>query len=143
MMNAMVWAPALLATAGYAGYHVLQKSVPADTPPLLATAVAYAVGLAACLLAITLSGGWGNASWRHIANGPTIGVGIAIIGIELGYLLAYRGGGALGTTALWVSSLANILLVLVSLTWGQERLDLSRIAGLAFSMIGLVLMSCS
>lgn len=142
-MNGMVWAPALLATAGYAGYHVLQKSVPAETPPLLATAIAYAVGLAGCLLAITVSGGWGNASWRHVANAPTVGVGIAIIGIEMGYLLAYRAGGSLGTTALWVSSLANVLLVLASLTWGQERLDVSRIAGMAFSMIGLVLMARS
>ena len=136
-----VFGPFLLATVGYVGYHLFQKSVPVETPPLLATAVAYAVGLVGCLLGFTLSGSWEAVNWRQLASVPTLGVGIAIVGIELGYLLAYRAGGTLGNTALWVSAVSNVLLVVAGVMWGQERLDLARVAGLGSCLFGLALMS--
>lgn len=136
-----IFGPFLLATVGYVGYHLFQKNVPVETPPLLATAVAYAVGLAGCLLGFTFSGSWDAVNWRQLASMPTLGVGVAIVGIELGYLLAYRAGGALGNTALWVSALSNVLLVMAGVVWGQEKLDLARVGGLASCLLGLVLMS--
>jgi drug/metabolite transporter (DMT)-like permease len=135
------WLPMLIATVGYTGYHVLQKNVPAETSPLLATAIAYAVGLVGCLLALTLTGGWATVKSGQFTNLPTLGVGIAIIAIEMGFLLAYRGGGSLGSTALWVSSLANLLLFVGAVAWGMDKLDLSRVLGVAFSLVGLILLA--
>jgi drug/metabolite transporter (DMT)-like permease len=133
--------PMALALAGYVAYHLAQKNVPAATPPLVATAVAYAVGLAACLATITASGGWSQARWSQVANGPTLAVGAAIVAIELGFLLAYRAGGALSSTSLWVTSLGNVVLFLLAVWWAGEKVDASRVIGAVLCVVGVVLLT--
>jgi drug/metabolite transporter (DMT)-like permease len=135
------WGPMLLATLGYVSYHLLQKNVPGGTSPLLATAIAYGVGFIACAGLFTLSGGWSGVQRSQFANPATLGVGLAIVAIEVGFLLAYRAGGPLGSTALWVSSVANVLLFAGAVVWGGERLDLLRALGALLTVSGVLLLS--
>ena len=74
-------------------YHVSQKSIPAGVHPLLSVAVTYAAALLVTLALWPLSpGGAPKLSGLAQLNWATLGVAVSAVGIEIGFLLAYRAG---------------------------------------------------
>ena len=61
------------------------------------------------------------------------------MGIEVGYLMAYRTGGAISNTALIVNIIAVTLLIPIGLIFLKEKLSLSQVVGIVFALIGLFL----
>ena len=82
-------------------YHLFQKATSPDVNPALALALTYGVAMVFCLLLlpfIPLKTDLGQ-SLRQI-NWASYALGIAIVGLELGFLLAYRAGWDLSVAAL-------------------------------------------
>ena len=122
-------------------YHIAQKSIPRGAHPLLSVAVRYAVALVVTLLLWPIAPG-GSPKIEDLSrlNWATIGVGISIVGVEVGFLLAYRAGWDVSVGSLVVSAAIAVLLVPVGLLMFHERLSAANVAGIGFSVIGLVLM---
>src|SRR3970040_2700478 len=82
-------------------YHLLQKSIPANVNPMLSLAVTYLVAATATLLLIPFFPLQGNlgAELRKI-NWASFGLGAVILGLELGFLMAYRTGWNISTASL-------------------------------------------
>ncbi|HKA38063.1 MAG TPA: hypothetical protein VKH43_14655 [Thermoanaerobaculia bacterium] len=122
-------------------YHIAQKSIPRGVHPLLSVAVTYAVALAVTLLLWPVApGGSPKLSDLSGLNWATIGVAIAIVGVEVGFLLAYRAGWDVSVGSLVVSAAVALLLVPVGLVLFRERLSAANAAGIVLSVVGLVLM---
>jgi uncharacterized membrane protein len=122
-------------------YHVAQKSVPRGVDPLLATAAAYVVALM-----LTMAIWLGRASAPigpslRAMNWSNVAVGLAIVGVEVGFLLIYRAGGDVSKSSALNSTALAILLALIGWTFFGERLSAQQWTGLGLSVAGIVLLT--
>jgi uncharacterized membrane protein len=123
-------------------YHLIQKLTPGQAHPFLSLAFSYTVALVVCLVLLPffplptkLSDSIRQLNWT------TIALGFAIVGIELGYLLAYRAGWRIGEMSL-VSTLFVVLVLLpIGLMFFKEKLSSVNIAGIVICIIGLVMVN--
>ena len=88
----MVW-PIALVVLGNVLYHLGQRAIPRDANAVVATLAAYLVAIVGTFATIPLlaRGVQLSSAWR-LLNWSTVLVGLGIVGVELGFLLAYRAG---------------------------------------------------
>jgi len=123
-------------------YHICQKSTPERVNPFVALLVTYATAI--IMTAVTLifyKPEKGLIESIKQLNWTSIVLGISIVGLELGYLLAYRAGWNISVGSL----VANILLALVLIPIGiilyHEKFELSKVIGSVFCIVGLILIN--
>jgi len=131
--------PLGLTIAANVVYHFSQKSVPRTANPLLVLLAAYVVSiLATGVLLVATSGVPAGASIRALHWSP-ITMGLAIVGVEMGFLLAYRNGLNVSVGA----AVSNVAVALILLPLGvvlfREQLTVANVVGIAFCLTGLVL----
>src|SRR5262245_5680066 len=121
-------------------YHVSQKSIPTGAHPLLSVAVTYAAALLVTLLLWPLSpGGAPKLSGIGQLNWATLGVAVSAVGIEIGFLLAYRAGWNINVGSLVVSVAVALLLIPTGALLFKEQLSAANIAGIVLCLAGLAL----
>jgi drug/metabolite transporter (DMT)-like permease len=121
-------------------YHVSQKSIPAGAHPLLSVAVTYAAALVVTLLLWPLSpGGAPKLSGISQLNWATLGVAVSAVGIEIGFLLAYRAGWNVNVGSLVVSVAVALLLIPTGALLFHERLSAANVLGIVLCLAGLAL----
>lgn len=77
-----------------------------------------------------------RASWRHL-NWASVAVGIAIVGIELGFVVAYRAGWKISLASLIANVVTALLLVAIGLAVFREHLGARGVAGIVLCLAGL------
>lgn len=131
-----------VATLGVVIYHLGQKAINPSVNPMV---LLMAVYLVAFLLALVAAPGFqtpGQAVWvRQIISWPVLVVGVGVILIEGGFLLAYRFGGSLQWSGVAVNGLAAVVLIPVAVTTFQEHLSSTRILGVLLTLAGMALMA--
>lgn len=127
----------MLTIGGNVVYHVAQKLVPKDANPMLTMMLAYAVALVACAVAAFF---YGNGLTFRL-HWSTIAIGLGIAAIEIGFLLVYRYGGNVSTAPLFTSVALSLALIPIGIVAFEERLSLTNVVGIAFCIIGLLLIS--
>jgi drug/metabolite transporter (DMT)-like permease len=134
------WLPIALTVAANLLYHVAQKSMPRQAPPLVPLAAVYVVALVATLVALpfTLGGQRLGTALRQL-DWSSVAVGIAIVGVEVGFLLAYRSGWDLGTAAVTSTVCLALLLVPAGVMLYREPVTAARGLGILLCLLGLVL----
>jgi hypothetical protein len=125
-------------------YHWGQKSVPAEVPLLASLAQTFATALLLTLLALPwLAGPLPAAGVAVWLNWKSVAVGLAIFGVEIGFLLAYRAGWPLNTAALTAGALLAVVLVPFGALLFGEAWTLAKSAGLLLCLAGLWLLNRS
>ena len=130
----------LLVVVSSVVYHVAQKSIPASAPPVASLLVSYAVALVgtiALLAVFPMPSGAGRA-FRSL-NWASAVIGLAIVGVELGFLLAYRSGWRISIGSAAANAAVALVLIPTGLVFFGERLSAANTAGLILCLIGLVL----
>ncbi len=123
-------------------YHVVIRYTPAHVHPILSLAATYVVAFLATLalfFAFPLKGALGG-ELRALPWASYV-LGITIVGIEAGFLWAYRSGWTLGTAALTANAAAAVLLLLVGLLVFKDDLGLKQVAGFFVCLVGLWLLN--
>ncbi|HLD94321.1 MAG TPA: EamA family transporter [Anaerolineales bacterium] len=123
-------------------YHVFQKVIPGNVNPLLSLAVTYLVAATATLLLLPLfplQGALG-AEVRKL-NWASVGLGAVIVGLELGFLLAYRSGWNISIASLVANTTVALLLIPVGLLLFKEELSAINILGIVLAIAGLMLVN--
>jgi len=131
-----------VAITGQVLYHFMQKQVAPGAHPVLAL-IAFYLGAAALSLPLfalfplytplpQAVGELGGAVW---------GVAVAIVLIELGFLLAYRAGGSLSSAFVLSASVVTGALLVIGLVVFKEAVSLKQIAGLGLCLAGIWLLS--
>jgi drug/metabolite transporter (DMT)-like permease len=117
-----------------------QKSISPGAHPLVSLLVTYAVAAVITLLLFPffpLRETFGHAL-RKI-NWASAAVGVAIVGVELGFLLAYRSGWRISIGSAAANAAVALVLIPTGLVFFGERLSAANTAGLILCLIGLVL----
>lgn len=130
--------PMMLTVASNVIYHIAQKSIPSHLNPIIPTIIAYAVALTAslCLYPFFSDTHLTQAGWRDV-NWATLAVGIAIVGIEIGFLLAYRAGWNISLGAVTSNVTVTLLLLPIGILFFKEHLSWEKITGIVLCMVGL------
>ncbi|EEG08907.1 EamA family transporter [Pseudogulbenkiania ferrooxidans] len=127
----------LLAVAGSVIYHLSLKQVPQTVNPFFTLAVSYGVAMLLCLIGMQFSPG--NRSLLAL-NWSSSGVALGILGIELGFLLAYRAGWQMGVASLSANVISTLVLLPLGFLLFREQPSLLRLGGAGLSLAGLWLM---
>jgi uncharacterized membrane protein len=131
-----------IAVGGILLYHIAQKSIPAGLDPFFVLMLAYAVGIVTCAICAlffpsdkTFLGSLREINWAVFA------VGISVVLIEIGFILAYRGGWKLSTAAVATNVAGTVLLIPIGLAVYKEQLSIRVVIGLVFCVLGLILVT--
>ena len=131
-----------LAIASSALYHFVAKSTPSNVNFAVSLLVTYAVAFVVTLLGFFFfPAAKGIAAELKQLNWATIGLAIAIVGIEFGFLLTYRSGWNLGIAAVLVNVVASLILVPAAIFVFKDKLSLINILGILVCLAGLVMLN--
>jgi len=121
-------------------YHVSQKSIPPTAPPVLSLLVSYGVAIAGTLLLLPffpvrlpIRDAWRQLNWASAA------VGLSAVGIELGFLLAYRAGLRVSLGSAAASAAVAAVLVPTGFFFFSERISAGNAVGVLLCVAGLFL----
>ena len=136
-------APMLLILASFVTYHLVTKGLRADINPFVFLVPVYAVALAvsaalAFVPGVAAAGGSGLATLDLVL---ALVLGLALVGIEAGFILAYRAGWAVSLAPTVANVAVALVLLPVALLVLREKVSLVNLAGLGLAVLGLVLMA--
>ena len=123
-------------------YHFMAKSTPSNVNSTVSLLVTYAVAFVVTLLGFfffPVTGGI-KAELTKL-NWASVGLAIAIVGIEFGFLLVYRSGWNLGIVAVLTNVVASLILVPVAIFLFKDRLTWVNIMGIFVCLIGLLMLN--
>ncbi|WKZ36452.1 MAG: hypothetical protein QY332_00755 [Anaerolineales bacterium] len=130
-----------LAIASSAFYHFVAKSTPHNINFTVSLLVTYAVAFAVTLFGFFFYPTTNIVSDLKQLNWASIGLAIAIVGIEFGFLLVYRSGWNLGIAAVLVNVVASLILVPVAILVFKDKLTWINIAGIFVCLFGLLMLN--
>lgn len=121
-------------------YHVFQKSIPQQFNPFISLVITYITAIVFSLILfpfyntnITLTEHFRLSLW------PSVALGFAIVGLEIGFLLAYRAGWDISIAAVFSNISVAIFLLPVGLLIYKENFTKTNFVGVILCIIGLVL----
>lgn len=134
-------ATAALAIASVVTYQLCMKVIPEDLNPVIALVTIFGTALVCTLFAARFlpidmpEWSFAEFSWTPVF------VGVAIVGIELGYLLMYRSGWHLAAAPLVVIGSAAVVLTPIGFIVFRQPWSSRYVLGLALCLYGLYLLS--
>lgn len=132
----------VIGIASSALYHFTAKSTPSNVNFTVSLMVTYAVALVVTLIGfLFFPATQGIVTELTKLNWATLGLAIAIVGIEFGFLLTYRAGWNLGIAAVLVNVVASLILVPVAIFNFGDKISFINILGILVCLVGLVMLN--
>jgi drug/metabolite transporter (DMT)-like permease len=123
-------------------YHLIQKSTPSEVNPMISLLISYLTAAIMCVALFPFfSKGVALSEQLHRINWASFALGAAVLGIEVGYLYAYRVGGNISTTNLMSSALAIVTLLAIGYLFYHDQITAGKIAGIVLCMAGIFLIN--
>ena len=134
--------PIVLIVVSNIVYNVCQKSTPSNVNPFSALLITYLTAAILTLIAsVFYKSEKGFLQSFNELNWTSVALGVAIVGLELGYLLAYRAGWNISLGSLVANIILALLLIPIGLLFYKEGFALNQIIGVVFCMVGLILIN--
>ncbi len=134
--------PIILIAVSNVIYNVCQKSTPEGDNPFSALFVTYLIATLITVVAFCFSKG-GKSPFESFKdlNWTSIVLGISIVCLEFGYLMAYRAGWKISLGSLVANIALALMLIPIGILFYNEGFDLNKTIGAIFCVIGLVLIN--
>ena len=140
-MFSYLW-PLALVVASNVFYQICAKSVPDKMNPLASLTITYIVGAIASFALYELL--YKDAAileeYRKTNWAPFV-LGIAIVGLEVGYIYAYKAGWPVSSAQIVQSVILAIILIFVGYLLYKESITWNRLVGIIVCLIGLYLIN--
>ena len=138
----MFWLAILLTVLSNVFYHIIQKNTPQQANVVLSLAVSYLVAGLICLLLLPMFPiKEGMRQALRDLNWTSVALAFTLVGLEVGFLLAYRAGWTISLAGLVSNATVAMLLLPVGLIFFRERLSGVNLLGAVVAVVGLVLMN--
>lgn len=123
-------------------YHISQKSISGTINPAISLMVTYTVALILSFgLYFIFPAQEGILNGFKRLNWASYALGASILGLEMGFLLAYRAGWNISTVALFTNICIAIILIPIGLLFYKEHVNPVNIIGIVLSIAGVVCIS--
>lgn len=130
--------PIALITLANCFYNICTKSTPEQANPFLSLCVTYLTAAAVCI-SVFLSSQSREAVSLELSKlnwtAPTLG--LAVVALEVGYILTYRAGWKINTASLVTNIALAILLLFIGFLFYGEPITLRKLFGVFICCIGL------
>ena len=141
LMFSYVWPIALVVLSNVA-YQICAKSVPEEMNPFASLTVTYLVGAAASGILFFALDHSGNLIHEvQKINWAPLVLGIVIVGLEAGWIYAYKAGWQVSTGFIVHSDFLAIALIFVGYLLYHEAMTWNKLAGVGICLVGLVLIN--
>ena len=135
---AYLW-PIALVVVSNTLYQICAKSVPGDMDPFASLTVTYGVSALLSCAAYFLRSPGGNLLQEYAkVNWAPLLLGLVIIGLEVGFIYAYKAGWAVSTASVVQSAFLALALIAVGALLYKEAVTPSKLVGIALCLVGLV-----
>ena len=140
-MFSYIWPIALVVFSNVV-YQICCKSVPEGLNPFASLSVTYLVSAAASIILYFALNKQGNLLVEyHKLNWAPFGLGIVIIGLEVGFIYAYKAGWQVSTASIFQSAFLAVILIFVGLVLYKEPITWNKIVGILICLAGLVVIN--
>ncbi|MBQ6294848.1 MAG: EamA family transporter [Firmicutes bacterium] len=132
-----VW-PIALVVLSNTFYQICAKEVPEKMDPFASLTVTYLVGAAVsfALFGLLNRGGSIVAEYQKLNWAPFV-LGLVLVGLETGFIYAYRAGWTVSTAAIVQSAFLGVVLIFVGMLLYKEVITPTKVAGILICLVGL------
>mgnify|MGYP001279531266 CR=1 FL=1 len=123
-------------------YNICQKSTPQKANPFSALFVTYLVAIILSVAAFyankadkTFFQSFKDLNWTSIV------LGLAIVGLEFGYIIAYRAGWNISVGSLVANIILAVALIPIGIIFYKEGFGLNKVLGSILCIAGLILIN--
>ena len=140
-MLKFIW-PLALVVLSNVFYQITAKSVPEKLNPFASVALSYTIGaVVALILYFTTTKDANILKEYQKLNWAPFVMGIAIVGLEVGYIYAYKAGWAVSVAQIVQASVLAVILIFVGLVLYKEQITWNKVLGIAVCLGGLCLIN--
>jgi len=140
-MFSYIW-PIALVVLSNTLYQICAKSVPEGMNPLASLTITYLIGAAvSCAMYYILNRDANLFREIRLTNWAPIVLGIVIVGLEVGFIYAFRAGWQVSITQIVTSAVVAVILIFVGYLLYQEAITWNKIIGIIICLGGLVLIN--
>jgi len=123
-------------------YNICSKSIPAKANPFSSLLITYLTGAIISIIALKFYKtdkkflqSFQDLNWASIA------LGFSIVGLEFGYIMAYRAGWNISLGSLVANIILAVMLIPIGILFFKEGFDLNKILGIVLCILGLILIN--
>lgn len=140
-MWSFIW-PLVLIVISNIVYHVVAKQTPSNASAFLSLTVTYLAGAVLAFVGyLVTSPGKSLAQNFSQLNWTSYVLGLAIVGLETGFIYLYRAGWKVSIGPLVANAIVALGMIVIGLLFYKESLSVKQIIGIALCMGGLVLVN--
>jgi drug/metabolite transporter (DMT)-like permease len=135
----MIW-PLLIVVGANTIYNISTKSTPSDVNAFASLATSYFIAMLGSVVMFFITSDSKNLLVEvSKTNWSALALGIAIVGLEFGYICIYRAGWKIGVASLVANISLACVLLLIGLFVYKEVITLKQLLGMGICAIGLML----
>ena len=137
MSVSMIWPIALVVLSNII-YQVCAKSVPKEMNTMATMTVTYLVGALFSAVVFFLTNKDSNLlqEFKKLNFAPFL-LGISVVGLEVGFIYAYKNGWAVSTASIVQSAFLSVALIFVGALLYHETVTANKIIGMVICLVGL------
>ena len=133
----MIWPIALVVFSNIV-YQLCAKGVPKDMDAMASMTITYLVGAACSAVMFFVMNRNGSLLQEYAkVNWAPIFLGISVVGLEIGFIYAYKNGWPVSTASIVQSAFLSVALLLVGALLYHEQISVSKIVSGGFCLVGL------
>jgi drug/metabolite transporter (DMT)-like permease len=137
----MLW-PILIVVAANTIYNISSKSTPVNINSFASLSVTYLMAFICSIILFFITSEKKNLLLElSKSNWTAYALGIAIVGLEFGFLCVYRAGWKMSMANLFASIALACVLLIVGFLLYRETLSLRQILGMGVCVLGLILIA--
>lgn len=134
---AYIWPIALVVVSNVL-YQICAKSVPKEMDAMASMTVTYLVGAAASAVMFFAMNRGGNLFQEYgKMNAAPVLLGISVVGLEVGFICAYKAGWPVSTASIVQSAFLALALIPVGAVLYREAVTPGKVLGAVICLIGL------
>lgn len=123
-------------------YNICQKTIPQKANPFIALFITYTIAsIIAFILFHFSKTDKGFLQSIKDLNWTSIVLAFCIVGLEFGYIMAYRSGWNISICPLVANSILAVLLIPVGIFIFKENFETNKLFGIILCIIGLILIN--
>lgn len=140
-LNFLYVMPILLVILSNVFYHMFSKNTPSDVNPFLGLIATYGVALISSILLFFLTKKESLLLEMDKMNISNFLLGLAILGVEGGYLLMYRNGWEISKGSLMANMCVAVIMLFIGWLLYKEGLSMKKLAGIVLCIAGMIIIN--
>ena len=133
----MIWPIALVVFSNII-YQICAKGVPKNMDAMASMTITYLVGAICSAIMFFVMNKNGNLLQEYEKmNWAPVFLGVSVVGLEVGFIYAYKNGWAVSTASIVQSAFLAVALLFVGALLYHEAISISKIIGVGFCLVGL------